>query len=122
MNDDAGGPLVIDHRRADLFARPHRQVDRVVVYGERADWRAVRPLQILPFPAAAEPVAVEITFVADQVAFDALHAGRDDSIGESVDAFEVISVVESRGDRRIAATVDDQIAFDLSIVIQFSFA
>src|SRR5207248_2089920 len=45
-----------------------------------------------------------------------LHSRSHYSIREIIYAFEVIAVVEARGDGRIAATVDDQIALDLSVV------
>src|SRR5581483_5723897 len=68
------------------------------------------------FPTTAQRGAVEITLVADEVAFDALHARGHDAICEVVDAFEVIATVEARGKRRITATIDDEIAFDFAVV------
>ena len=107
------------YRRADFLARLHSQIDRIVVNGQSTYLRAVRPLQIFPFPTAAQRRAIEITFVADQIAFDALHSGGHDAIGEIVDAFEVVAVIEARGNRRIAATVDNQIAFDRAFIRLF---
>ena len=72
-------------------------------------------MQIFPFPTTAVAVAVEVTLVADEIAFHSFHSGSHDSIGEIVYAFEVITVIEACCNRRIAAAIDDQVAFDLSI-------
>jgi len=55
-------------------------------------------LQILPLPTTAQGFAVKVTFVTDQVALHPCDSGSGDAIGEIVDAFEVIAVVEARGD------------------------
>ena len=82
------------------------KIERVVVYGERRDLRAVVPRQIFPLPTRAIFRSDKVTLVADKIAFDAFHAGANDARGEIVDPFEIVAVVEAGGERRIAAPVD----------------
>src|ERR1051326_283496 len=86
------------YRKAYTQAWFYGQVNRVIVDCESAQLRAVGPGQVLPFPAAANWRAVEITFVANQIAFNAFDPGAHDPVGEIVNTFEVIAVIESRGD------------------------
>src|SRR2546423_1598435 len=71
-----------DARVADARAGLDREVNRVVVHGERAHLRAVPPLQVVPLPARAERLAADITLVADEVALDAAHACARNAGGE----------------------------------------
>jgi hypothetical protein len=63
---------------------------------QRARWRRTTRSG-LPFPAAADGRTIEITFIANQIAFDPFDPGHY-PIGEIVDAFKVVSIVKARCD------------------------
>ena len=82
------------HRSAGL----DEQIQCVVVDRQRRDFGAVVPRQIFPVPTGTVLWSNKVTFVADDIALDALYSRGDDTRGEIVDAFEVIAVVETSGD------------------------
>src|SRR5919205_1553590 len=99
-------------RLADCRTWFDKEIEGVVVDCERRDLSAVVPRQIFPVPTRAVLWSKKVTFVADDVAFNALDACRNDPCGEIVDPFDVIAAVETCSNRRIATTVNDQITMN----------
>src|SRR5689334_15388686 len=99
-----------DQRRlAHCGAGFNEEIERVVVRSQGRDFSAVVPGQIFPVPAGTVLWSNEVTLIADDVTFDALHARSNDARRDIVDCFEVVAVIEAGGDRWIAATVNDQV-------------
>ena len=86
-----------------------QEVHAVLVEGERGDRRRVPPVEVVSLPRGMRGGAVEPRRVAHQVPGDARDPARLQRIGQLVEGRRLRRVVAGR-ERRIAATVEDQVA------------
>src|ERR1051325_3052559 len=83
-----------------------KEIECVVVDGQRRNFSTVVPRQIFPVPTRTVLWSNEVALITDDIAVDTLNARGHDARREFVDSFEVVAVVETCGERRITPTVD----------------
>ena len=99
-------------RRANAGPGLDQRLQRVVIDRQRRNLRAVVILQVIPRPAGSEGRAVEVAVVAHQVAGDAFHARVGEGAYQRFERLVNVAAVQARIDGRVAAAIDDQIAFE----------
>src|SRR5215216_2784505 len=86
-------------RLAHGQTRFDEQIERVVVYGERSDFRAVIPGQVFPIPTRSILWSNEVSLIANEIALDSFHSRSRNPCREIVDSFEVVAVIKTSRDR-----------------------
>ena len=96
----------VDRRLASLGL--DHDPDEILVERQRRDARGVRGAEVARLPSVGNELVVERGRVSDDVAANALDAGRGDLLGENVHRFLVVP--EARAERRIADAAKVQVA------------